>query len=356
MSLENRDSFDKYGAAGIAATTHMAEAGYTNILGTIEADPDGVSTQLVYWATGSSNAGFRWPLKAAEAKIGVAMRIWMTSLPANTGQRPRIISWNNASNVAMAFLMVETTGRLSFYICDGDGIPTLVATTAAPVITALGWWHIEAMVDAQTDATGTMILKVEGVTKLTETAQDFATGTVFQTEHHTQDDNIGAGPAIGIKDMVWWNGLGSENNDFLGTVRVFNAPPTADVGLGTWALTGGATGAAILSANPPDDAKFMHAEIGDYTQAVFTMPDLPVDVSSVRGVFVYVRAGKVDGGDGFMKNGVLSNTTQGNGEDRPITAQQTYWSDLFELDPHTTASWTPGAVNLATMTINRVAT
>ncbi len=66
-----------------------------------------------------------------------------------------------------------------------------------------------------------------------------------------------------------------------------------------------------------------------------------------------VRAGKFDGGDGTLQNGLISAATPVNGSDRPITVSQTYWRDIFEEDPATVAPWLPAAVNLVQMQINR---
>src|SRR3546814_10010787 len=54
------------------------------------------------------------------------------------------------------------------------------------------------------------------------------------------------------KDFVLWDGSGSANNDFLGSVSVTDLTPASDVAL-NWALTGAATGAEAVDDFPPDD-------------------------------------------------------------------------------------------------------
>jgi hypothetical protein len=68
-----------------------------------------------------------------------------------------------------------------------------------------------------------------------------------------------------------------------------------------------------------------------------------------------VRAAKTDGGDGSLQVSVVSSGTAGDGTNRPITVAQTYWTDVHDLDPHTSAAWTPTTVNAAQLKINRTA-
>lgn len=347
MSLENAECCDIYGTD----PGFMLENGYAEIGGIqLVADPDGSSAQrcILFPANlGQTGTGFRYVLQTATAKVGVALRLWMGALPANTGQRPPIIMWSDANNVEIARVQVETTGRLS--IVRGDSV--VLGTTVSPVITAVGWWHIEAFIDVVSD---TAQIRVEGVEKLALTGCAFPGTAVYQTSHRTDGDNTSAYPAQYMKDICWWNGLGTENNDFLGSVQCLNLLPNSDVDLGDWVPITGTQAYPILDNNPPDDAIYLSADVAAVdAPMVVGLTDLPADVSSVRGIVTFVRAEKNDGGDGNIQVSVISGAMTGDGEDRPITAAPIYWKDVFELDPNTSAPWTPGAVDLAELQINR---
>jgi hypothetical protein len=87
------------------------------------------------------------------------------------------------------------------------------------------------------------------------------------------------------------------------------------------------------------------------------MTSLTGDITSIKCVMTMVRAAKTDGGDGSLQNGLISHPSAGPvtglGQDRPITTAQTYWRDVFELDPKTAAPWLPSSVNQAHLQINR---
>lgn len=347
MALENAECFDIYGTLiGLMLENGYADIGSCSLTG----DPDGSSAQrcIRFPAnTGQTGTGFRYVLQTAAAKVGVPLRLWMDSLPANSGQLPPIVIWSDANNSAIATLRVETTGRLS--IVRGDN--TVLGTTVSPVITAVGWWHIEAFIDVVAD---TAQIRVEGVEKLDLSGCAFLGTAVYQTSHRTDGDNTSAHPGMYIKDLCWWNGLGSENNSFLGSVQCLNLEPDSDTGIGDWVPSTGTQAYPILDNNPPDDSIYLSADVTAVDAPMIVgLTDLPADVSSVRGLVSFVRAEKNDGGDGNLQVSVISGAMTGDGADRPITAAPIYWKDVFELDPNTGDPWTPGAVDLVDLQINR---
>lgn len=84
-----------------------------------------------------------------------------------------------------------------------------------------------------------------------------------------------------------------------------------------------------------------------------SLSDLPVTVTSVRGVMPIHRSRKTDGGDGNIQIGALSGAATGLGADRPITTAYTYWWDIFDADPNTAAAWSKASVNAMNLQINR---
>lgn len=323
---------------------------------TLVTDPDGISGGMVLrpgWNGFNTNTNWRYVLQTgATTKAGVALRWWNSTLPPSNNLKAQVIQFRDGANNVLLALGALSTGQLEVQSLDNAGNPTNY-DTLVPVITAQGWYHIEILATH----TGGMVyhveVRVEGVNVLTvDTAATRAADIAQIAAYHVQ---IGGDVQENfIKDLVIYNGSGTENNDFLGSVLVSNLNPLTDVAL-NWGLTGGATGHDILSNIPPNDAAFIYAlhippPAGPY---VGTLSDLPVDTSSVKGVITFVRAAKSDGGDGSLQVGVISNGVTGLGSDRPITVAQTYWRDVFELDPDTGAPWLPAAVNATEIQINR---
>ena len=344
MTIQHMDNFGIYGTT-VALMDDGIYAQATGLIALVD-DPDGISdgTVVRLISSAASIGVLRYVLSSAQNKAGQAVRVFMNNLPVSDNDRPQVVRWMNNSNVELASVYVETTGRLTF----SDGVNTI--TTANPVITANGWWHIEAAYDRS--GVGSIEVRVEGVTVLQDTDLGYvAASQIFQTALRFFGNNFSS-TQIFYKDLVIWDGSGAVNNDFLGSVLVLNLSPTSDVAL-NWNLVGGASGFSILDNIPPNDAAYIEAVNPPPAAYVCGLSDLPPDVTSVKGLMTVVRAQKSDGGDGSLQVSLISNGDVDLGADRPITTTMTYWRDVSELDPDTSAPWTPVAVDAAQMQIDR---
>lgn len=369
MALIQADNFNIYGtvkAAPLVLSGVYAEAGGDN--GTTEVylpvDPDGVSPGHVLRVDGGGQGAtgnyqrLRFVLPHTTLTCGIAERMWIAGIPSTTGQRPTPFMWKDVSNNILFAVQVTPTGRLQIVNSAG----TVLGTTTNPVVSAQGWYHLEAklFVDA---SVGSIEIRVEGTAVLVLT--NFNTGTVpvGQIAVANRPDVSSASVSMYIKDFVVWDSSGSFNNDFLGSVLVTNLSPTSDVDL-NWTPSTGSTGYTILDNVPPVDTQFISAP---YSAISPNYPDpyvaghgpLPIDVTTVKGIVTYVRAAKADGGDGSLQVGIISDPSGSPavtlGANRPITVAQTYWKDVFEVDPATSSPWLPNAVNVSQLQINRTA-
>lgn len=358
MSLIHADNFNIYGAtvADMTAAGRYSETGGCSI----QADPDGVSTGRVIRMIGgfSGTTNLRRALKTPDNKIGIGMRIWLATLPANDDQRPTPFFWNTASNGSMVFVKVNTTGSITAYVHDplvgAFGTDYELGTTAGPVVTAGAWWHLEAVFDA---AALTFELRVEGVPKLVCDSVNFNGHqnngpTVYQCGLSSRQDTIGAAISVYFKDYFWWDSNGTKNIDFLGACLVAQLDTMADITLGYWVPSVGVVGWSILD-NDPANTPYLAGATPVGAAMEFGLTNLPPDISSIKGVISIVRAKKEDGGDGQLQTSMISGVSASNGEDRPITAAFTDWEDVHELDPATGNSWLPAALDAANLRISR---
>jgi hypothetical protein len=345
MSIVHADSFDIYGT-DVTLLTDGVYASYT--AASLVTDPDGVSTQRCLRLDSGSDGDIRYVLQTADNVVGVAGRFYLNILPTDNSNRPYFIKWHNAGNSVIAYLTIDTTGRISAY----NGASTLLGTTTGPVVTAEGWWHIEAKLTCGLASNATVVVKVEGVEKLNITGFTTSDADVYQIQMENHDTITGFGPAMYVKDFVVWDGNGSVNNDFVGTQRVINCVPDADDTL-TWTPSTGAVGWSILDNNPPVDGTYIAADDTPPAASVFTLTDLPTDISSVKAVLSYVRAAKSDGGDGNLQVSMVSGASDSAGADNPITAGQKYWIDVHELDPNTSTAWTRTSFNASKIKLDR---
>lgn len=213
---------------------------------TFQDDPDGFSDDQVLKALNVSTNG-SWPVTRlvlpADAVIcGVARRVYLASLPSSNNATPIIIEFRSAANATLASLNVQSNGNLRVAINGGDEFETTV-----PVITAGGWYHVEMIYDTTKTNLADFEVRVNGVTRLMEvdaTAPDTATG---QLVNRGVNDGTTICPTFYDKDFVWYDGTGTENNDFLGQVAVFWRKPTSTIAAGGWTSNAGADADETIS-------------------------------------------------------------------------------------------------------------
>lgn len=364
--IVHADNFSIYGSdTGLMTQGIYASANRC----TLQDDPDGISSGKVLRPseTGGNAPRQTWRYNnqfGATNTVGVAMRVWMDIVPP-VNDPYSFIQIRDANNNPLLWLFPNADGSLSIQTLTTDaGAGSWNVghqqRTDIPVLTAKGWYHLELKFTNSGGGTGSYEVRVEGQTVLegTDVAVRGDLPAIFSGGYYETTQFY----YFYIKDLVIWDGQGSRNNDFLGSVLVTNLKVDSDVSL-NWTPSTGTTGYTILDNVPPNDAQYLSApysvEAPNFPAAYEgTLSSLPIETTSVKGVITYVRAAKSDGGDGSLQVGLVSNPEEGapvevDGADRPITVAQTYWRDIFEIDPATSSAWTPASVNDANIKINR---
>jgi len=363
MAIQFADNFDNYGET----ETFLLDGIYASYDGTLLDDPDPSATgKAMYFndAGGGSpptgytnNRHIRKTYNAPLTTAGVQWRLWPTELPDNNSCTMGLI-FANVNNEAQVALRLLTTGAIVVtrgnYAGTAQTPAGTVIGTTGPVITAGAWNHIEAKVFLN-NSTGTVQIYVNGVSVLNLTGQDTiadeTTATIDQVTVTGGYGGFNGDSRSYIKDLILWDTTGSSNNDFLGTVSVYTLRPDADDSL-NWTPSSGSTGWDLIDDSTPDDAGYISAGDPPPSPAVFTLTNLPVDIVGVKALLPFVRARKIDGGDGNIQTG-LTGTLTDLGADRPITSAFTYWWDVSELSPDTSAAWTPLEVDAVKLQIDR---
>lgn len=347
MAILFADDFKGYGTnVNLLLDGLYAQLGSTSNL-TTDPDPSASGPVFICAVNGVNGTRLRRVLPTSYSTAGIAMRLWCATLPPLTNAS---LFWgfSDNSNNMQFWVGVETTGAISVRL--GTNINTVLGATTGPVITSNAWNHIEFKAVAGT-TTGTFELRVNGVPVLT--LSNINTGGGYSQARFDCPNAFGFTQTFYIKDLVCWNSSGTSNNNFLGTVSVIGMVPNSDVSF-NWTPSTGTTGFNLLDNSPPlDGTEYITASYPPPAASTFGLSDLPTNVTSVRAMITQVRARKVDGGDGNIQSSLISSGDTANGADRPITTAFTYYEDVFEVDPHTSAPWTPAAANAATYKLNR---
>lgn len=354
MAINWMDNFTIYGTDG-GRVARLLNGVYAEAPGSVDlvADPDPTAGGTFVLKLGPLiGTRVRKVLPTARTTIGVAARYWMSALPDVAGGGPNI-SWRDSGNVVHCYWTVDPSGNIQAYRLDNAG-PVLLGATANPVLVANAWQHVESKVLLDV-AAGTFEVRVEGIVVLNlagiRTTTNVA-GAVLSCQNiqFLNSNDI----TFYVKDYIVWDITTGFNNNFMGSCQVFKIIPSADVAL-NWTPSSGGTGFNLINeTTPDDDVNYISAPAPGIPAAYkCALSDLPVTVTSVRGVMPIHRSRKTDGGDGNIQIGAISGASTGLGADRPITTAYTYWWDLFDTDPATAAAWTRLSVNAMNLQINR---
>jgi hypothetical protein len=307
-------------------------------------DPDpNITGNVIQIYTGSPPATLRKVLPSSQSRVGIGRRVWLPALPLVAGKFICLMDWRDGANSVLGGVYVDTTGRI---VIDGGGGADVVS--AAPALVANAWQHVEAVMDT---ATGSLEVRVEGYAVVSYTGRTIA-GPIAQVAARTLFV-IGDGGLQYLKDFAIWDGSGSYNNDWMGSIQVRELIPNADNSF-NWLASTGTTGFDLIDDAPPnDDVDYISAINPPPAASSFDLSNLPVDVTSVRGLYAVVRSRKTDGGDGNLQVSMISGASTALGIDRPVTTSYTYWTDVFEVDPATAAPWSPSATNAVKLQVNR---
>lgn len=332
MAILFAEDFKGYGTS----PSLMLNGLYAQIGGNLVTDPDPNASGVVFQAqiNGVNGTVLRRVFPSNYTTAGFALRLWLAALPSATSQTPAFM-FSDASNNAQFWLEITTTGAMN--IRQGSNYSAILATTTGPVVTANAWNHIE--IKAVASATvGTIEIRVNGIPVLVTGAIN--TGTQYSQFRLDKPNPFGISLDFYVKDLICWNSSGSYNNNFMGTVSVLSMVPSSDTSF-NWTPSTGTTGWNLLDNSPPlDDSEYITAVTPPPAASTFGLTDLPTNVTSVRAMITQVRARKSDGGDGNIQASLISAAATANGADRPITTAFTYYEDIFEVDPNTSAPWT----------------
>lgn len=330
-------------------------SGGSDIALTTDPDPSAGGVQVLRLpkpADGSNPAVWdrlRTSLPAANATVGAAFRIYIAGMPT-ADTKGWYIMFKDVNNSVQVMANVQTTGGIKFY--RGGTFSNVLGSTSVPVLVANAWNHVEIKVTVS-DSVGEIKLYVNGVPKLTLTGIDTketAETTIAQIEHTIGQSDFTGGGYTYLKDLVYWDSTGTQNNDVLGDVSVITLKPTGDDTL-TWTPSTGSTGYALIDELPASDTDYIWTATTG--ASVFTLEDLPPEYVAVRALVPVIRMNKNDGGVANVQTGLVSGAAEDTGADHPATTAPTFWYDVSELNPATASAWTPTAVNAAKLRLNR---
>ena len=205
------------------------------------------------------------------------------------------------------------------------------------------WYYIEVKVYCHASA-GTVDVHVNGVSKLSLTAQNTKQGTdAFYNQ-------VYIGPprntTTALDDVYILDGNGAVNNDFLGTRKVIGLFPASDASV-AWTTSAGSTHYNLVNENPEDGDTSYVQSLTSGQADLFGYSGLP-PVNTIAGIQINTACKETAAGSHSIITPVKSGSTESDDTAQPVGIQS--YIDrrrIVETDPATGVAWTRTGLNAA---------
>lgn len=217
-------------------------------------------------------------------------------------------------------------------------------TTQLGVTTTLGlsqstWYYGELKVKCN-DTTGTYEVRLSEVNVLSATGVNTKAGS-----NNYHDSFMFFGDII-IDDIYFLDSTGSQNNDFLGNVRVIAIRPDGNDSV-QWTPSAGDNYAAINEEVCNDDTDYVEDSVAGHKD-LYDYESLSLSPSQIFGVQINTMCRETDATPFDLVTVVKSGTTESDDGGQAIgSTDYQVKRRIVELDPDTSSAWTESGVNAA---------
>jgi hypothetical protein len=337
MALIFCDSFDHYQSADITRKwTALAFA-------TIVAAAGRRSTACLRCTGGSQTVQKTVPAQTTYG-VGVAI-LRSTNVAAGT-----IFQFMEGSTVHV-IIRAEPGGFVAAY---RGNTSTLVDTDAFGTISRIvqgQYCYMEAKVFVH-DSTGTVEVRINGEIVLNLSSKDTANGGTPTI------NNIQLAGAADFDDLVIWDILTGNNDDFFGDVEIEHILPDGAGNATQWStLVGAATHWQAVDESPAIDDDTSYVETATNTHLdQFTYANLSsiTGGSTVLGVQVNTQA-KVDSGSATIRAVARESAVDSNGSNVVLGTAWLNALEMWETNPNGGGAWTDTIINASEFGFEKVA-
>lgn len=348
------DNFAYYGLGGAGNTNMLLGLPWleATAAGPSASNPRPNGTHsYVLSATVGGVPGLRCGFGADWTTFFLARCIRPTGLPSASNVF-YIFQPRTSGNVEQCTVTVGATGTVSLRTGGVNG--AIIATSAAPVIAAGGFYYCEAKFTID-GAVGTFQLRInETVVLNVSNVNTAGAGGVVAAA----DAMRILGGEVFTCDVYDWSqrNAGEIGGDpFLGDMQWLTRKGSADTAQTDWVRNTGANDfSAIADAVQDGDTTYLEASTpGDKSD--FTHDALPGTVSEVIGVILRPIWKKTLAGTSTARAALLSGVAVANGATKSLGTAYAYDFDSVLVDPATGVAWTPSGYNAAKLRIEKVA-
>lgn len=226
------------------------------------------------------------------------------------------------------------------------GVTQLGSDTSGAAVSAGTWSYVELKVTIS-DASGVVVLKVNGTEYLNLTSQDTRNGGNASCDRIKFIGSTNANDDTTLDDIYVLDAGSSPNNDFLGSQKVIGIFPEVDGDSEQFTKSTGSDSFALVDDNPHNgDTDYI--ESGTSGQMDLWGYAAASGIQSIKGIQINSVCRETDANPFSLKQPCKSGSTISEGSAVAIgsTSYRTI-NRIMETDPDTSAAWTVSSLNAA---------
>jgi hypothetical protein len=235
-------------------------------------------------------------------------------------------------------LLVDTS-KTSIYLTAGG-------TTRWTQSIKHGDWHYIEIKTTIHNSTGSLYLKWDGEAVLSLTGIDTQVSGTAQITNFLLGGTGGSyrTPNCAFDDLYVCDTSGSNNNDFLGDVRVQSIFPTGAGNTTQWTPSAGNNYACVDDTTPNADTDYV-SETTTGEKDTYAFGNVTPTSGTVKGVQVLIHNRKDDAGSRTIAPVYRPVSTDYDGTAVAVLDGYTYIREITEVSPATSAAWTIAEIN-----------
>lgn len=294
---------------------------------------------------GSVNRGsysIRFPSSNSERTYIIAGWFKWNPNDGNEFGNTVIVASRNPAHTSYNWVISLTRSGNFHLTGPGSSFTTLpIASAHCPVTTNV--WHYIEIKTHQHDSSGTLEMRLDGVTVLNVSGID--------TQNNSGNPSFmfsGQEEVFDWEDILIMDTTGTVMNDFVGDMRYELVPVDGDGTIVNWTPTSGDNYTTIDDpVGAPDDGDYIESSTTDQDNYAVHVPVTAPDHTAIYFAQLMVRTEADASGDEIALQ-VDSNGTVDRGPDQVlVNGGWRYRRQAWELDPDTGSPWTLSAINAA---------
>lgn len=284
--------------------------------------------------------------------MGVGFAVLYTHLPEHDNDAV-LVDYRDSSNGVNTSIVLQSDGRIAAISGDVNG--TFIADSNAVPMRAGRYHYVECMVFS--GVSGTITVRVDGVEVLATSGNTYVTGNNsvrlgFCGHANKSRSTQVRDEVVFYDDIVVFDDTGSDNNTFIGDVRVETLKPNADTATADWTAISG-SGYENIDDATIDATTFLYSGSASDTSE-FDIGNLSVSSGTIPGIMVSNVVYYDDSGTRTFQAAVKSSGSTSSGSTHTLSGYYQHYYDVFENDPNSGVAFTVSDINSLLSKITRV--